>query len=82
MLKIIGQSWYCLGFGIGKGDILDVPGTWIHISDEINTASKIAEDLAVHGEIFFTENVRHFFFSFSPAQFIVKLKGRFFPGKI
>jgi len=45
------------GFGLDSGDIISVPGTAIQIGDCINTASKLGEDIAKHGEINVTDKV-------------------------
>lgn len=46
------------GFGIGKGDLIDVSGTHIHSGDCVNTASKIGQDCAQNGEIFMVKAVK------------------------
>ena len=51
---------HIMGFGIHMGTLLIVPGTNVHWGDPVNTASKMAEDLAVHGspEIFISAEVK------------------------
>ena len=51
---------HVLGYGIHMGTLLIVPGTNVHWGDPVNTASKMAEDLAIPGspEIFVSAEIK------------------------
>ncbi|KNC52804.1 uncharacterized protein AMSG_08695 [Thecamonas trahens ATCC 50062] len=48
-----------LGFGVHSGEMLIVPGTNVHWGDPLNTASKLAEDIAREGQLYVTQPVWH-----------------------
>ncbi len=45
------------GIAAHAGHLLIVPGTNVHWGDPVNTASKLAEDIASHGELLITEPI-------------------------
>lgn len=50
---------FVTGIAAHAGQLLVVPDTNVHWGDPVNTASKLAEDVASHGEVFITESIYH-----------------------
>ncbi len=50
---------FITGIAAHAGQLLIVPDTVVHWGDPVNTASKLAEDVASQGEVYITESIYH-----------------------